>query len=50
MSKNNKSSSMKKDIFDQPKLIEKLINNRIDFSRYSMNFPEIKNSSLNVSY
>ncbi len=49
MNKNNKSSSMKKDIFDQPKLIEKLINNRIDFSRYSMNFPEIKNSSLNVS-
>jgi glucosamine--fructose-6-phosphate aminotransferase (isomerizing) len=46
--KNNKLSSMAKDIFDQPKLIDKSINNRINFSNYSMIFPEFKNSSLDI--
>tara|TARA_Y100001970_G_scaffold68675_4_gene87567 strand:+ start:66169 stop:67266 length:1098 start_codon:yes stop_codon:yes gene_type:complete len=48
MKKNNKISSMKKDIFDQPNLFDKSINNRIDFSNYSMKFPEFKNSSLDI--
>ena len=49
MNKLKKSSWMKKDIFDQPNLINSSIKNRINFSNFSVNFPEIENSNLDIS-
>ena len=49
MNKSKKSSSMKKDIFDQPELINSSLKNRIIFSNFSIKFPEIENSDLDIS-
>ena len=40
---------MKKDIFDQPELINSSLKNRIIFSNFSIKFPEIENSDLDIS-